>query len=75
VRPDSEKGLAEGLARLIADVELRRKLGREASEFVAQHYSKDRLLADLSGLYHGLIQTAAVTVSSSQAKRSLAPRV
>jgi glycosyltransferase involved in cell wall biosynthesis len=74
VRPDSDTGLAAGLARLITDVELRRTLGSEAAEFVAQHYSKDRLLQDLSGLYHELTHTAAVTVSSA-AKRSLAPRV
>ena len=75
VRPDSDTGLAEGLARLIADVELRQTLGRQASEFVARNYSKDRLLEDLSRLYQELLQPAVVAVNNGRVNRSLASRL
>jgi glycosyltransferase involved in cell wall biosynthesis len=44
-------GFSHGLARLIADRELRDELGRRGLEFVTQNYAKERLLRDVSALY------------------------
>jgi glycosyltransferase involved in cell wall biosynthesis len=75
VPPDSDTGLAEGLARLIADVELSRMLGKRAAEFVARNYSKDRLLEDVSRLYQEVLQPAVVAVNNGRVNRSLASRL
>ena len=74
VRPDSETGLAQGLARLIADVDLSRMLGKRAAEFVARNYSKDRLLEDVSSLYQEVLQTAPLAVNDGPVRRSLASK-
>jgi glycosyltransferase involved in cell wall biosynthesis len=49
-------GFAAGLARLIADANLRCELGERGLEFVEQNYSKERLLNDVSSLYRELME-------------------
>jgi glycosyltransferase involved in cell wall biosynthesis len=51
VAPNDEAAFAAGLSRLIDDVQLRDELGARGPRFVAGHYSKERLLADLKKLY------------------------
>jgi glycosyltransferase involved in cell wall biosynthesis len=55
VRPGNAAAFARGLAALIADEELRKKLGRQGRLFVMQSYSKERLLKDVSNLYRDLV--------------------
>jgi glycosyltransferase involved in cell wall biosynthesis len=48
------EGLTEGLARLVADEELRRTLGERGRLFIEQNYSVARLVADVTKLYEEL---------------------
>jgi glycosyltransferase involved in cell wall biosynthesis len=50
------EGFARGLARLIADPELRDELGQVGLEFVTRKYAKDRLLSDMAELYRDLME-------------------
>jgi glycosyltransferase involved in cell wall biosynthesis len=54
VRPNDPEAFCEGLARLIEDESLRREMGRRGRSFVESNYSKERLLADIMGLYRQL---------------------
>jgi glycosyltransferase involved in cell wall biosynthesis len=49
---------ARGLERLIADDSLRREIATRGREFVANNYSKERLLSDVSDLYRQLVSEA-----------------
>jgi len=49
---------ARGLARLVEDEALRREIATRGRDFVAQNYSKDRLLNDISNLYRRLLTEA-----------------
>jgi glycosyltransferase involved in cell wall biosynthesis len=60
VKSGDVEGFAHGLARLIADAGLRRQVSAQGPEFVARHYSKARLLADMSELY-GELQPGRMT--------------
>jgi glycosyltransferase involved in cell wall biosynthesis len=66
---------AQGLMRLISDVPLRKKLAENARQFVERHYSKDRLLADLSALYRELLQPDGQTTVAKSAERNVESRV
>lgn len=55
VESGDPEGFARGLARLVEDAALRQGIGAKGPEFVAGHYSKARLLADISRLYRELI--------------------
>jgi glycosyltransferase involved in cell wall biosynthesis len=66
---------AQGLMRLISDVPLRQKLAENARQFVESHYSKDRLLADLSALYRELLQPDGQTTVAKSAERNVESRV
>jgi glycosyltransferase involved in cell wall biosynthesis len=68
VAPNDERAFAAGLSRLIDDVELRRELTERGPRFVAEHYSKERLLADLKKLYDEF-QARTETASQSQVWR------
>lgn len=48
-------GFALGLAHLIGNESLRREIGERSLQFVLAHYSKERLLADIEGLYTELM--------------------
>jgi glycosyltransferase involved in cell wall biosynthesis len=55
VRTNDAGAFYEALARLVADEELRRTLGERGRAFVAEHYSKERLVADVLNLYDELL--------------------
>jgi len=54
VRPDDAEAFCKGLAHLAASDELRRAMGESGQRFVEQNYSKERLLMDVTNLYHEL---------------------
>jgi glycosyltransferase involved in cell wall biosynthesis len=54
VRPNDALAFAEGLARLVADGDLRRAMGERGRLFVERNYSKERLLKDVRNLYQEL---------------------
>jgi glycosyltransferase involved in cell wall biosynthesis len=61
------EGFARGLRRLIEEPGLRDGLGQRGLEFVNRNYSKERLLADIAGLYRGLWAHGAVARPSGRA--------
>lgn len=64
VESGDAEGFARGLGRLIADAGLRQQISAKGPEFVARHYSKARLLADMAELYGELIQPESIKVSN-----------
>ncbi|MFN2516871.1 MAG: glycosyltransferase [Pyrinomonadaceae bacterium] len=56
VPPDNAAALAAGLRHLVANEEFRREMGHRSLQFVATHYSKDRLLQGIKSLYADLLQ-------------------
>jgi glycosyltransferase involved in cell wall biosynthesis len=56
VRPDDAQGFAAGLAHLVSNEALRREIGERGLQCVLAHYSKERLLADIRGLYADLLE-------------------
>jgi len=61
VESGDAEGFARGLARLVEDPALRQRISAKGPEFVAQHYSKARLLADISRLYRELTGSAPIS--------------
>ena len=59
VKTGDAEGLAHGLARLLKDAALRRELAERGKEFVLTNYAKERLIADISGLYRQLLRRDA----------------
>ncbi|HBB87828.1 MAG TPA: hypothetical protein DC047_09455 [Blastocatellia bacterium] len=55
VRPGDAQGFAAGLAHLAGNESLRREIGERGLQFVTQHYSTERLLEDIKGLYADLL--------------------
>jgi glycosyltransferase involved in cell wall biosynthesis len=55
VPPDGAEAFCGGLSRLLADADLRRKLGERGRRFIADNYTRERLLADVSRLYDELL--------------------
>jgi len=70
-----ERALAAGLARLVADAELRRTIGLRAREFALANYGKGRLIEDISSLYHELVPNVPVKLASKSSNTSLASRI
>jgi len=68
VRTGDVEGFAHALARLIEDEELRRDLGGRGLHYVKQHYTKERLLADVSELYAQLVDSVTVQTTARSAK-------
>jgi glycosyltransferase involved in cell wall biosynthesis len=60
-------GLAEALARLAADPELRRRMGGAGRERVLPRYAVERLIDDVDGLYRQLLEQKGVAVSAAGA--------
>jgi glycosyltransferase involved in cell wall biosynthesis len=56
VPPGDEERLAEAIAQLAADVELRRRMGRAGSAHVLERYAVERLLHDIDSLYGELLR-------------------
>jgi glycosyltransferase involved in cell wall biosynthesis len=61
VKPGDVDAMAERLALLAADADLRRRMGESGSASVRERYSVDRLLDDIDALYRSLL--AGVTGS------------
>ncbi|HEY0098505.1 MAG TPA: glycosyltransferase [Pyrinomonadaceae bacterium] len=55
VGTNDAEAFCAALRRLITDEELRRTLGERGRAFVAEHYSKERLVADVLNLYSELL--------------------
>ena len=51
VRPGDAEAFADALAHLVADAGLRQALGERGREYVERHYSVERLVSDVLGLY------------------------
>jgi glycosyltransferase involved in cell wall biosynthesis len=67
VRTGDADAFCEALHRLIADEELQRTLGERGQAFVAEHYSKERLVKDVLNLYSELLPSPRVaTVAAKQ---------
>jgi glycosyltransferase involved in cell wall biosynthesis len=66
VRPKDAEAFSSALARVVNDEALRRELGARALRFIEQHYSKERLLADVMNLYREMRPEAEFQVSSSK---------
>lgn len=56
VPPEDPLAFAAGLAKLAADVTLRRETGERGLQFVASNYSMERLIKDIKSLYADLLQ-------------------
>jgi glycosyltransferase involved in cell wall biosynthesis len=54
---DDSEGFFNGLNYLAQTENLRKRLGAKGREFVQNHYSKERLIKDISDLYRNLIQS------------------
>jgi glycosyltransferase involved in cell wall biosynthesis len=54
---DNSEGFFHGLNYLAQTENLRKTLGAKGKEFVQNHYSKERLIKDISDLYRNLIQS------------------
>jgi glycosyltransferase involved in cell wall biosynthesis len=57
VEPGDVDAMAERLARLAADPDLRRRMGEAGSTSVRERYSVDRLLDDMDALYRRLLSS------------------
>ncbi len=57
-RPGDSAALADHLARLIADSELRRKIGDAGYQRIQDRYSLERYVKQFDDLYSGLIESA-----------------
>jgi glycosyltransferase involved in cell wall biosynthesis len=69
VSPNDAEAFCGGLAELVKDEGLRRGLGERGARFVAENYSKGRLLSDITRLYAELTtQTLESTVNSRESK-------
>lgn len=67
VSPDDVRGFAEGLQRLVNDATLRRETGARGLQFVASHYSKERLVEDIKDLYADLLKGQSIVRHTSGA--------
>lgn len=72
VPPGDAAAFAAGLARLVADIGLRREMGERGLQFVTSHYSLARLLEDIRSLYAELL-VAKVAITTSSPEDNLSP--
>ena len=75
VRPQDAAAFALGLERLLQDPNLRKEMGRRGREFVAQNYSRDRLLDDMRTLYRSLRRSLAYSQNPGTTKQGIESRV
>jgi glycosyltransferase involved in cell wall biosynthesis len=66
VRTDDAGAFCAALRLLVADEELRRGLGERGQAFVAEHYSKERLVRDVLNLYSELSPSPSLAAVSKQ---------
>jgi glycosyltransferase involved in cell wall biosynthesis len=67
------EGFTCGLRRLIDDQDLRTRLGSQGLDYVTQHYSRERLLADISELYAELLPDKSRIEAASALRRTTTP--
>ncbi len=60
VEPGAVDDLAERLARLAADPELRRRMGEAGRSRVLERYSVDRLIDDVDRFYRSLLEAKGI---------------
>ncbi len=68
VPPDDASAFAAGLTRLVVDPTLRRETGERGLQFVASHYSTERLLTDIKSLYADLLKRKGIAKQTSGGK-------
>ncbi len=71
VPPDQPRAFAAGLLRIIADAELRQKLGQRGLQFVTRNHSRERLLDDMRELYQQLSQPGSILLNAHASKHTL----
>ena len=69
VRPGDPEAFADALTHLVADEGLRRALGERGREYVERHYSVERLVSDVLGLYEELTGAGA-RVAEDESRRA-----
>jgi glycosyltransferase involved in cell wall biosynthesis len=74
VRPGDPEAFAEALARLVPDEALRAALGARGREYVERHYSVERLVSDVLGLYEEMSGARAAAGAAPAATRPAPPR-
>ncbi len=75
VPANDQSAFAAGLARLVADKQLRREIGARGLEFVTGHYSTERLLQDMRTLYAELLRQKITRVKTSAPENRLESEV
>ena len=73
VEPGDLDGIADRLARLAADPELRARMGAAGRERVLPRYGVERLIDDVDGLYRTLLARKGVKVTSAAARTPRTP--
>jgi glycosyltransferase involved in cell wall biosynthesis len=73
VRAGDAAAFAGGLAHLVEGEELREQLGARGRRFVEEKYSKERLVADVLGLYEGLLGGDASGPANEEARAGAVP--
>ena len=68
VAPHNASAFAAGLRHLVANAELRREMGERGLQFVTGHYSKERMLEDVSCLYADLLKQKSISKQASGGK-------
>jgi glycosyltransferase involved in cell wall biosynthesis len=64
VRTNDAEAFGDALHLLVSDERLRGELGERGRAFVAEHYSKERLVRDVLNLYHELLPSPSVAAVS-----------
>jgi glycosyltransferase involved in cell wall biosynthesis len=75
VQPGDPVGFADGLARLIDDDALRHETAERGRRFIERHYSKERLLDDISSLYGELVRTEPLLEKGRTPKKRVESRI
>jgi glycosyltransferase involved in cell wall biosynthesis len=65
VPSNDASAFAAGLERLVANPKLRRDIGERGFQFVADNYSKERLLQDIKTLYADLLKRKRISINAS----------
>ena len=71
VRPGDTHAIAERLALLAADPELRRRMGETGRAQMLQRYAVSRLVDDVDRLYRTLLATASDTTTAGSAPNAI----
>jgi len=71
VKSGDTEGFAQGLAHLVNNEALRRKLGACGRDFVLQNHSKERLFSDMTKLYQELIGDESFNVAARPASNNI----